>query len=96
LIEIFHTRVFGTSRHGGSPCPVVVDADRLTDGEMHALARKFGLDTAFIVHPLSKDADLRIRYFAPDHEMGVSGHATIAAVTVSRLGKIVEAESHQG
>ena len=26
---------------------------------------------------------MRLRYFVPDHEMGVSGHATIAAVTVS-------------
>lgn len=95
MIEIFHTRVFGTSRHGGNSCPVVVDADRLTDVEMHALARKFGLDTAFILHPLAKGADFRIRYFVPDHEMGVSGHATIAAVTVARLGKIVEADRIQ-
>jgi predicted PhzF superfamily epimerase YddE/YHI9 len=26
-----------------------------------------------------KGADIRLRYFVPDHEMGVSGHATIAA-----------------
>jgi PhzF family phenazine biosynthesis protein len=54
---------------------------------MQDLARRFGLDTAFILRPQVEDADIRIRYFVPDHEMGVSGHATIAAITVELLNK---------
>lgn len=32
-----------------------------------------------------KGADIRLRNFVPDHEMGVSGHATSAAITVALM-----------
>jgi len=81
-IEVVHTRVFAAGPGGGNPCPVVPFADGLSSTEMQGLARRFGLDTVFVLKPLSKAADIRLRYFVPDHEMGVSGHATIAAITV--------------
>jgi PhzF family phenazine biosynthesis protein len=81
-VEVIQTRVFAAGRNGGNPCPVVAVADGLSDGEMQNLARRFSLDTAFILRPRVKDVDIRVRYFVPDHEMGVSGHATIAAITV--------------
>ncbi len=91
-IEVIRTRVFAAGPQGGNPCPVVPFADWLTDGQMQALALSCGLDTAFILHPRSKTADIRIRYFVPDHEMGVSGHATVAAITVARLRKILKSD----
>ena len=84
MIDVVHTRVFAATQHGGNPCPVVPAGDNLTDAQMLWLARRFGLDTAFLVTPKRRHADLAIRYFVPEHEMGVSGHATIAAVTVAR------------
>ena len=87
-IEVLHTRVFAYARNGGNPCPVIPFANGLTDGEMQMIARKFGLDTVFILSPTVKTADIRLRYFVPDHEMGVSGHATVAAITVARLESI--------
>jgi len=90
-VRVVHTRVFAAGRNGGNPCPVIVDAAGIMPtATMQALARRFGLDTAFIVPSQSKGADLRIRYFVPDHEMGVSGHATIAAVTVALLAKTLD------
>lgn len=88
-VEVVHTRVFAIGPNGGNPCPVVLSADQLLDGDMLALAQKFGLDTVFILKPRLKQADIRLRYFVPDHEMGVSGHATIAAVTVGVLEQIL-------
>lgn len=82
-IEIVRTRVFAVGPNGGNPCPVVLSADWLNDREMQSLARRFGVDTVFVLQPQSKCAEIRLRYFVPEHEMGVSGHATIAAVTVS-------------
>ncbi len=70
---------------GGNPCPVVLSGDDLDAHEMQTLARKFGLDTVFILTPRSTTADICLRYFVPEHEMGVSGHATVAAVTVAIL-----------
>jgi trans-2,3-dihydro-3-hydroxyanthranilate isomerase len=84
-MQVVHTRVFAAGSEGGNPCPVILSADRLDDGQMLALARSFGLDTVFMLDSGSKDADFRLRYFVPDHEMGVSGHATIAAITVALL-----------
>jgi PhzF family phenazine biosynthesis protein len=84
-VEVVHTRVFAASQNGGNPCPVIPFADKLTDRQMQRLAREFGFDTAFIVYPLTKGADIRLRYFVPDHEMGVSRHATIAAITIALL-----------
>ncbi len=59
---------------------------------MQGLARRFGLDTVFVLKPQSKAADIRLRYFVPDHEMGVSGHATIAAITVVLARKPQQSE----
>jgi PhzF family phenazine biosynthesis protein len=86
-VEVVHTSVFRAGANGGNACPIVPYADRLSDNEMQTLARRFGLDTVFILQPQSKTADLRLRYFFPDHEMGISGHATIAAVTVALFNR---------
>ena len=89
FVDVVHTRVFAAGPDGGNPCPVILSADRLSLHEMQALAQKFGLDTVFILIPRSKAADIQLRYFVPLHEMGVSGHATVAAITVAiREGRL--------
>ena len=82
-ITVYQTRVFAASPNGGNPCPVVPDAEDISDSEMLKLAKYFGLDTVFILSPKSSQADIKMRYFVPDHEMGISGHATIAALSVA-------------
>ena len=90
-VWVMHTRVFAAGKGGGNPCPVIVDQMGMIQGSsMQALARRFGLETVFIVPPQQKGAGLRLRYFVPDHEMGVSGHATIAAVTVALLARTLD------
>jgi PhzF family phenazine biosynthesis protein len=84
-IEVVHARVFALEAGGGNPCPVVLAADGLGEGEMRALARRFGLDTVFVLRPRAPGADLRLRYFLPEREMGFSGHATIAALRAWRM-----------
>lgn len=92
-VEVVHTRVFAATPTGGNPCPVIARADGLADRDMLRLAKRFELDTAFIVTPKSPAADIAIRYFVPDHEMGVSGHATVAAVTVAQEQGLISASS---
>lgn len=101
MVEVVHTRVFAVGPNGGNPCPVVLSADHLADQDMQALSRKFGLDTVFLLAPQSKGADIRLRYFVPEHEMGVSGHATIAAIAVAKRegrlkSKLVRVETLNG
>jgi len=92
VIEVAHTRVFAAGPNGGNPCPVVLSANHLADQQMQQLSKQFGLDTVFILPPLSKDAHIRLRYFVPQHEMGVSGHATVAAITVAMRDGTLKSE----
>lgn len=80
-VRIVDTAVFAAVPGGGNRCPVVLHGESLTDIEMLAIAANAGAEAAFLL-PAVGDADVRIRYFVPDHELGVSGHATIAAVSV--------------
>jgi PhzF family phenazine biosynthesis protein len=89
-IEVVHTRVFAVGPNGGNRCSVIPCADRLSDRQMQSLARRFGFETTFILKPQSKAADIRLRYFVPDHEMGVSGHATIAGIMIAQLNNTLK------
>jgi PhzF family phenazine biosynthesis protein len=68
---------------GGNPAGVVLDATRLTDHQMLAIAQAIGYsETAFVVpgeHP-SDDASVvhGLRFFSPRAEVAFCGHATIA------------------
>ena len=47
---------------------------------MQRIAREMNLsETAFVLSPSMKHADVRIRWFTPTNEVGLCGHATIAS-----------------
>jgi PhzF family phenazine biosynthesis protein len=75
------TTVFADGPGGGNPCPVVFGAEELADAELQVMAAEFGHETAFVLPP-SGDADVRLRYFVPRHEMEMCVHATVAAVVL--------------
>ena len=81
-VPVIYTRVFGATPEGGNPCPVITEADTLTTEQMQGLATQFGVETAFVLLSQNADADLRLRYFVPLHEMEMCVHATVGAVTV--------------
>jgi PhzF family phenazine biosynthesis protein len=83
-VDVVHARVFAASPGGGSPCPVIPFADSLTDAQMQGLSIRFGQDTAFVLKAPSPGADIRIRYFVPGHEMGISAHAILVAIACLR------------
>lgn len=62
----------------GNPAGVVPDASGLADDQMAAVAAELGAsETAFVLP--SETADRRIRYFTPETEVDLCGHATVAA-----------------
>jgi PhzF family phenazine biosynthesis protein len=82
-IPVTHTTVFAAAPGGGNPCPVCFDTDDLLTGaQMQGLAARFGHETAFVLKPSQPGADLRLRYFVPNHEMEMCIHATVGTVTV--------------
>jgi trans-2,3-dihydro-3-hydroxyanthranilate isomerase len=74
--------VFADGPGGGNPCPVVLDADGLTDERMRAIAQRHGHESAFVLTPTDPAARVRLRYFVPRHEMEMCVHATVAALSL--------------
>jgi trans-2,3-dihydro-3-hydroxyanthranilate isomerase len=62
----------------GNPAGVVPDGDDLDDEQMQAIASELGAsETAFLRS--SEEADRAVRYFTPETEVDMCGHATIAS-----------------
>ena len=79
-IAVKQVDAFTTKPFTGNPAAVVLSANGLTEKEMQHIAREMNLsETAFILPPSGKQADLRIRWFTPTNEVGLCGHATIAS-----------------
>src|SRR5438552_180838 len=75
----FHTLdVFTSTRFGGNPLAVVLDADRLSTAQMQAIAREFNLsETIFVQTPESASNTAKVRIFFPQGEMPFAGHPTL-------------------
>ncbi|MES2319029.1 MAG: PhzF family phenazine biosynthesis protein [Pseudomonadota bacterium] len=62
----------------GNPLAVVLNADGLSDAQMHALARWTNLsETTFALAPIAPEADYRVRIFSPGVEFPFAGHPTL-------------------
>ena len=84
--RVYQVDSFTTKRFYGNPAGVVVNADGLSDGQMQSIARELNnSETAFILSPKDKKADVRVRFFTPTNEVPICGHATIAAHYVRAL-----------
>ncbi len=78
--RVKHVDAFTTHPFSGNPAGVVVEGKGLSDEEMQLLAREKNLpETAFVLPPTVKGADLQIRWFTPSVEVNLCGHATIAS-----------------
>jgi len=87
-------RVFPAGPGGGNPAPVVVDADGMSDAEMQAVARAHGHESGFVRSaPSGSGCDFALRFWVPNHEMSMCGHATVGATwLLDRLGLIPREE----
>ena len=75
LVDAFTTEPFS-----GNPAGVVLDAKGLNEKAMQNIARELNLsETAFVLPPTVKSADIQIRWFTPAAEVPLCGHATIAS-----------------
>jgi PhzF family phenazine biosynthesis protein len=86
VVELLSYVAFSTDPSGGNPAGVVLDARRLTEPDMAAIAEKLGFsETAFLVP--RPDGEFDARYFSPRMEVPFCGHATVAAA-------VAHAETH--
>ncbi|KAI6381309.1 hypothetical protein MCOR25_001243 [Pyricularia grisea] len=76
---------------GGNLLPVVLDASALSEEDMRRIAREFGHEASFLTpfpetYSASQKADYQLRFFVPEHEMEMCGHATVG--TTWLLGEL--------
>jgi PhzF family phenazine biosynthesis protein len=73
--------VFAAGPGGGNPAPIVLDASGMTDDEMREVARASGHESGFVrASAPGSEAAFELRFWVPNHEMSMCGHATVAAV----------------
>jgi PhzF family phenazine biosynthesis protein len=77
-------RVFVDGPGGGNPVPLVADATGMTAQQMQDVARRHGHESAFVLAATDAGADWRIRFFVPQHEMEMCGHATVGTLWALR------------
>lgn len=82
--ELRQVDVFIGGPGGGNPVPLVADAAALPVEAMQAMARATGHESAFVLPPTGADADWRLRFFVPQHEMEMCGHATVGSLWAMR------------
>ncbi|QHJ01494.1 PhzF family phenazine biosynthesis isomerase [Xylophilus rhododendri] len=82
--ELRTVDVFLGGPGGGNPVPLVADAAALSSQDMQAIAHATGHESAFVLAPASADADWRLRFFVPQHEMEMCGHATVGTLWALR------------
>lgn len=73
--------VFAAAPGGGNPAPIVIDAEGMSDAEMQAVAQRYGHESGFVMPaPARSGCDFELRFWVPNHEMSMCGHATVGAV----------------
>ncbi len=77
-IDYYTVNAFAKTKTGGNPAGVVLEADELSETEMKSIAAHIGFsETAFVMR--SGQADFKLRFFTPNEEVDLCGHATVGA-----------------
>jgi trans-2,3-dihydro-3-hydroxyanthranilate isomerase len=77
---------------GGNPAGVVTNPKNLNDINMIEITKKLKVSETAFVYP-SKKADYRIRFFSPEVEVDLCGHATIATFYIMAETGLIKSES---
>ncbi len=88
--QVRFVRVFVAGPGGGNPAPIVIDAEGMSDAQMQEVAKAYGHESGFVLPaPAGSDCDFEFRFWVPNHQMSMCGHATVGAVwLLAQLGKL--------
>lgn len=76
-VKVILVKAFTQNKDQGNPAGVLLDADGLTDAQMIHISAQLGFsESAFVQR--SNIADFKVRFFTPQEEVPLCGHATIA------------------
>ncbi|KAJ5906172.1 uncharacterized protein N7473_003088 [Penicillium subrubescens] len=82
---------------GGNPTTIFLHADEMSSEQMQSLTKESGHECGFVLSRNTGDkpqSDFSMRYWVPNHEMEMCGHATVGAVWImNKLGLLPPTES---
>ncbi|AIF50752.1 PhzF family phenazine biosynthesis protein [Pelosinus sp. UFO1] len=88
-VIVYTLNSFAKTKDGGNPAGVVLQADGLSDEEMLDIAQQVGFsETAFVQK--SEKANYKVRFFTPNSEVELCGHATIATFALLKNKKMID------
>ena len=85
---VYQIDSFTKEKFKGNPAGVIINADGLSQEQMQQIARELNnSETAFLFQADNSEYDGEIRYFTPQMEVPLCGHATIATMYALALEK---------
>lgn len=88
-VIVYTLNSFAKTKDGGNPAGVVLQADGLSDEKMLGIAQQVGFsETAFVQK--SEKANYKVRFFTPNSEVELCGHATIATFALLKNKKMID------
>ncbi len=79
IIKLLIVNAFSETVYGGNPAGVVLNSPKLTDNQMKLICKEINVSETAFVYP-SDVADYNVRFFSPEIEVDLCGHATIATI----------------
>lgn len=91
-VNVKRVNAFTNSLLGGNPAGVVLNSPKLTEKQMTFVSKVLNVSETAFVFP-SKKADFKVRFFSPEIEVDLCGHATIATFFAMTLEGLVSKNS---
>ncbi len=88
-VDLLH--VFTFEGAGGNPTSIVCDADGMAPVAMQSVARDHGHESGFVLSEVASEFDYTFRFWVPNHEMEMCGHATIGALWILATKNLTDA-----
>ena len=83
LLPLYQVDAFANTLFSGNPAAVILMNEWLEESLMQKIGLENNLsETVFIVPSKKEDADYEIRWFTPEIEIDLCGHATLASAWV--------------
>ncbi|MEO1008252.1 MAG: PhzF family phenazine biosynthesis protein [Planctomycetota bacterium] len=91
-MKLYHVDAFTSRVFGGNPAAVIPVGEWPDDDAMQAIAAENNLSETAFIGPDADGDDRRIRWFTPEREVDLCGHATLASAHVlwNHEGEVVE------
>lgn len=88
-VKAYTLNSFAKCIEGGNPAGVVLNADDLSEDNMKKIAGIIGFsETAFVMK--SELADFKVRFFTPNEEVDICGHATIGTFSTLLSKRLIK------